>query len=166
MPSPAFIVCSEGGSIDRHTNMLSIFDIIEKLTFKVFDKPPQQSDVRLQEAQLAGMKPATIHSLRMTAVWRREEADIGKEFEFQTFIQIPGVAEPFIAGEGQFVFKTLLHRLIATFHHDMPPQSGKLIVTSAVRRVGDENWIRQEYLIPVERLESTNQPELPFSDGA
>jgi hypothetical protein len=165
MPSPVFIVCSEGGSIDRHTNMLSIFDVIEKLNFKLFDKPPSPDDTHVQKSQMAGMKPMTIHSLRMTAVWRRDEVDIGKEFEFRTLIQLPGVPEPVVAGEGQFVFKTLLHRMIAGFHHDLPQQSGKLIVTSAIREIGSNDWIEQKYVIPVERIESANQRQLPLSDG-
>jgi hypothetical protein len=164
MPSPVFIVCSEGGSIDRHTNMVSIFDVIEKITFKVFAKsseglPPPN----LQDA-LPGGKPASLNTLRVTAVWRRADDDENREFEFKTTVQFPGSSEQVLAGEGRFVFNTILYRIISTVYSDMPSQSGAIIVTSSVRRVGSAEWLDQQYVIPVERMDSSNQPRLPLSD--
>lgn len=146
--------------------MLSIFDVIEKLTFKMFDRPARMDDPKTHGLPFDGLKPATIHSIRMTAVWRRDEPDVGKEFDFRTLIHLPGVSEPYVAGEGKFVFKTELYRVIAGFHHDLPQQSGRIVVNSSIRESGTDDWHSQEYVIPVEKLESANQPELPLSDGA
>lgn len=161
MPSPVFIICSEGGSIDRHTNMVSIFDVIEKITFKVVPKqseglpPPNLLDA------LPGGKPAALNTLRVTAVWRRANEDADGEFEFKTTVQLPGSREEVLAGEGRFIFNTILYRIISTIYSDMPSQSGAIVVTNSVRRTGSAEWFRQQYTIPVERIESANQPDLP-----
>src|SRR4051812_27635414 len=135
MPSPVFIVCSEGGSIDRHTNMLSIFDVIERIRF--YATPVTQlSDAVKQGVHLAGQeqtKPAAFNAIRMVAVWRQEQGDAGQEFEFRTLFHVPGMKDPIVAGEGRFVFKTTLHRLLATLYSEMPAQSGDLVVASEIK---------------------------------
>jgi hypothetical protein len=107
-------------------------------------------------------KPAVFTALRMSAVWSQSEADASEEFEYRTVVEVPGVSEPFVAGSGTFIFRTKLYRIIAGIFTDMPRQSGRLIVTSSIRRVGTEDWVSQEYVIQVERIEpGANQPNLP-----
>jgi hypothetical protein len=163
MPVPVFIVCSEGGSIDRHTNMLSIFDVIEKITFKIMQPTDARPGDGSPQPPLHG-RPTSVNTLRMTAVWRQITGDEGHGFEFKTTVRMPGNDQELSAGEGEFIFKTMLYRVISTFYSDLPTQSGEIVVRNAIRRLPDGEWIHQEYAIPVERLEpSANQPMLPLS---
>lgn len=162
MPVPVFIICSESGSIDRHTNELSIFNVCEQL---VFQRIELTNDPRPETVPPDGRERRLVaNSIRMTAYWRRSEDDTGRECEFRTTIQMPGMSAPIVAGEGRFVFKSYFHRLIATINTDLPPESGQIVVSNSVRWAEDGQWIEQRYVIPVERLEvSANQPQLPLS---
>ena len=162
MPSPVFIICSEGGSIDRHTNSLSIYDVIDKIAFRVVD--PRDSGKQDGPAKVEG-RLVSVNSLRMTAVWRQSAGDEGQVFEFKTVIRMPG-ADEIVAGKGELVFKTPLHRVLSTFQSEMPKQSGEISVKSLIRRLPDGEWIQQEYVIPVERIDpGAKQPKLPMTDG-
>lgn len=167
MPSPVLIVCSEGGSVDRHTNQLSIFDVIEKLTFRQLEPGDvaTSTDGRSSISEMSfGGRLTAINAMRVTTVWKRSECDKDREFEFKTTLMMPGAGEAVVISEGRFVFKSLLHRLVAQLFTDMPNQSGNIVVKSLIRPVGDADWISQEYVIPVERIElCANQPNLPLS---
>ena len=120
----------------------------------------------LEDAYREQAAGRAISQLRMDTEFPIESNDQVKEFEFKTIVTIPGFPEPINAGEGRFVFKSMLHRIIATVDSDMPSQSGDITVTSSIRRVGREHWISQQYRIPVERIDpGANQPKLPMSDG-
>ena len=163
MPSPVFIVCSEGGSVDRHTNQLSIFDVVEKLTFRRIESPEPPPAGTAREIGLE-TKPMSINVLRMTAYWRRDDGDTGAEFDFKTTLKMPGVAEEITAGEGRFLFKTELHRLLSTMYTNMPDHSGEIVVRNSIRRAGTNDWLSQQYVIPVERIDgSANQTTIPLS---
>lgn len=160
MPLPVFIICSEGGSIDRHTNQLSIFDVIEKITFRPV--LPAQDGSRQVEVD-AGSRPLAFNSLRMTALWRQLEGDAGREFDFKTTVLVPGSANEIMAGQGRIVFKTPLHRIVANYIGDFPQQSGDIVVRTSIKPVESNDWITQEYVIPVERLDDANQKNLALS---
>jgi hypothetical protein len=152
MPSPVFIVCSEGGSIDRHTNQLSIFDVIERLTFARANPTNPAADGNPTIAALGGARPMVFHSMRMAACWRREEGEEAAEFEYKTTLEMPG-AEPLVVAEGVISFKSEWHRFVSTMHTDMPTQSGQMVITNSLRPAGNGTWISQRYVIPVEKVE-------------
>ena len=166
MPLPVFIICSEGGSVDRYTNQLSIYDVIEKITLEpMLEARPSESSGTFLEMQPGGRQTA-FNSIRMVALWRQAPGDEGQELEFKTSLRIPGEQDEVILGQGRFVYKTTLHRLIATMHTGLPVRSGEIVVTSSVRRP-EQEWTTQEYRIPVEvREDNPNQGRLPWDQAA
>ncbi len=152
MPKPVYIICAEGVTEDKRTNLLSFFNIVEKLIAEPLSEK--------------GEKPSKspIFQLRTVAVWMREESDpVDQEFEAQLQLIMPPNDEIVTAPNiSRFRFKegSFLVRITLQFMGDPPIKgAGVLRVVCLVRPVGSEEWQRQEYPIIVQIKEAKPQEE-------
>lgn len=154
MPKPVYIICAEGVTEDRRTNLVSLFNVLEKLTATV--EPDGDNEEKVQRLPLL--------RFRALAVWMREESDpLDQEFEAKLQLIIPPDGEEItLPVRRRFKFKEggHLQRISLTFEGGPPMKGpGTLRVLSLVRAVGSEEWLRQEYPIFVEFKEAKLQEE-------
>lgn len=160
MPRPIYIICAENITVDRDTNLVSIFNVLEKI---------EVSGI-IQHADPKHRRVSRIHggSSKAVAVWARVQGDEGKKFEAQFEVSFPdGKAEssPILP----FVFEgpMLLHRFIMSLQMHPIQQSGKIRVENRVRRQGTDTWQSQAYEIFVESSvhDLTRKPDRPARVG-
>ena len=143
MARPLYMICSESGVIDRHSNTVSAFNIIESIQiFEVQNKDDLQS---------AGLREALpFLQLRVVATWISDEGDRDQEYHFETRLRLPGHDEWQVVHHGTFHWKTKNHRLISNIR-GLNVEQGTLLIVNRIRRTGEEgNWLTQQYEIGVE----------------
>jgi len=150
MPQGVYIICSESGAIDRRTNAISIFGVIDTIRFASVS---EVSDAK----NLPGVSKPWI-DIRTTAVWRCEEDELGEAYEHQTTFSIPGDEHKRIVGEGSFVFKTPLHRFVIDFGGPVFNQAGVIRIENRIRKLGDDDWQEMAYEIRVEKISLSEKP--------
>jgi len=143
---PVYIICGEGTSEDKTSNLVSIFHITEKITIA---HSIRSLDPTATSPTLTFMP---IVHFSVFAVWMKESGDEGRQFESQMAMDVPGKgitefeAKPFNIASSKF-----LQRF--RFQYDGPPffaGSGLLRFISRVREVGAENWMSQDYPIVID----------------
>jgi hypothetical protein len=145
MPKPIFILCSESQSQDRRSNLLSVFNIIERVEVKAQAKPTDEpKDVVLVE----------MLSFAVTAVWRRTEDDAdGDEYDSEMVLHLPGPEDKKLTKDtGPFTLGPLdkpLQRITLLVKMPMIKASGKLVAESRIRKKGTDDWLSQTYVLPV-----------------
>jgi hypothetical protein len=151
MPIPLYILCAESSAIDAQRNSLSVFNVIEQIQL-----------VKIEEGAQAlppGARP--VPTVRIIAVWGREENDVNQMFEGQIVIRIlPGQQEMVIGHIPPFSFPTSVGRLIGN-DAALPPTfhgPGWLQIECRLHRVGQEEWISQRCSI---RIEEASPPFAP-----
>lgn len=158
MPTPAYIICSRTGAIDRDADTVHCFEILE--TIKI-----RQTNV----AEMRTAKPDQMASFRVVAVWHRDETtdQPGQVFEAELAVRFPDregtIPELVAARYDNIEFATPIHRLLA---HRLTfaalPGPGLMLVESRIRRKGDTEWVsRQTFsamLIEVEGQSSGTCP--------
>ncbi len=152
MPRPVYIICSESGSEDAQTGLVSHYHVIEKLRVVDF--------AQLQRQGAAVLVPTNM--FRATAVWMRTEDDPPEqEFEFETAFYMPPDGEELVVQKGRFFFtpEKPLYRMMVSGQSSPLPAPGLLRVENRVRRVGAKEWIRQDFPIIVETIEPAQPPE-------
>lgn len=159
MAKPLYIICAESAVEDKRTNLLSLFNILEKFTAQV-------KVIRVKGDKII-RRP--LFRFRSVAVWMREESDPwDQEFEAQLQLILPP-DETEITGApemARFKFKEgrPLQRISMEFEGDPPFKGpGILRVISRIRPVGSEEWLQQEYPIIVEfeeaKPDEENEPQ-------
>jgi len=141
MPQPIYILCSEAGVRDAQTGLVSHFNVIEKLALRRL--PRNKSSAR----------PLVVASMpiRISAAWMRGEGDDpGQEYEHETLLIVPQDQQEFIVGSGRFRFRDLRHHIITNARHYLMPGLGMIRVVNRIRKVGDLDWLSQEYPILAE----------------
>lgn len=163
MPKPVFVVCAVDGSVDRFTNRLSLFNILENIVIQ--EVPGNLPDV----VQLPPLK------FKAVAVWAAEEVDAGKELEHELLIDSK-MAGPKQLALMPFAFSSRLHRFYIsvgvgiTATKQQPdqsnkkdviirPEGGMLHIISRVRYAGSDKWFSQEYELPIERVQIQPAPK-------
>jgi len=140
---PLYIICSETSVQDKESNLLTLCNVIEKLTITGPSSPGMDSQRPI----------VPILRLHATAVWIREEGDEGREFEARFTITPPG-QPPIDLPLTKFKIPSPAHLQRLRFVYDGPPfftAGGVLTITSQVRPAGsDSPWRSQAYVIPVE----------------
>jgi len=135
-----YLVCSESGVIDRYSNSVSAFNIIEAVQIYAEGAP---------EANDTPGVPSLPHlSLRVTATWISDEDDRKHEHEHETraFSDAKGWK---VLHSGKFRWTTKNHRF--TVHvQKFAPEPGVCVIQHAIRRVGESDWHTQQYEIEVE----------------
>ncbi|MCH8152103.1 MAG: hypothetical protein IH830_06995 [Planctomycetes bacterium] len=152
MPKPVYIVCCESSVEDSRSNLLSFFNVLEKIVIK----RTQRGDET--KMGLSKLKFCTV------AVWTRDESDApDQEYEAQFAIHAP-------PGGVEIVTKELkrfriqedkqLQRLTLNFVGDPPIKGpGVIRVESRVRAVGTDEWISQDYPIFAEVIGAEGEAE-------
>ncbi len=159
MPIPAYIICSESGSIDRskqNADRVSYFDIHEVI------------NIRRVTSHDAQGKPTDIGRpfiARIVASWIRlpdESADVIYEGQMVGRLVDPSGprGESVIFDFGKFTLKHIAHRLLIP-EMRMPsfPGPGILEIECRIRPVGEKGWpFRQTY--PIVLVEDTSAEPL------
>jgi hypothetical protein len=146
MPEPHYIICALSKSVDRETNNLSFFNVIEGITVTLQEKPSGEHG------------PSLIHiegdASRFTAVatWMRTANDANEDrFDWKMEFVRPDRETTAVNGEFSFG-KNRFYRINVIMQMVWPaPESGTLVVSCSIRPSdGDEeSWITQSYKIPV-----------------
>jgi hypothetical protein len=150
MAEPVYIICSEAGSIDHITNVVSIFSVLDRIIFV------QVKDAEEAKKLPAGGKPWL--AIRMTSTWRRSDDEEGVAFDHQTTFSLPGEEQKRIISEGSFVFHGMLHRFVLDFGGPMINREGVIRVENRIRKLGDESWQEMAYEIRVEKMSLSEHP--------
>jgi hypothetical protein len=139
MPRPLYIVCSESGSEDKETGVLSLYNVIDKLQI---NKGPPSSKIT----------NAPLTQIRITSVWMQEDGDDEREFEFEVVFRPPHEQTSKVA-HGTFSFTMPLFRMtVKIFGLPYIKGDGIFWIESRVRKVGTLGWKLQEYPIFIEQL--------------
>lgn len=105
MPIPAYIVLSESGAIDSHTNRTSMFDFIEVLQVK------KTGDAQQQQSQKAPQQSPKAKTYRLVASWMKEESDSpDDEFDMEIVCLAPDGAKLMHTETDRFKFVLSSHR--------------------------------------------------------
>lgn len=144
MPTPVYIICAESGVQDKERNLVSIFNVLEKMTVQVQIVPAGHKPSR----------PQQILSLRLwvIAVWRGEPGDEKDEFETEFRLVLPDgkVRQPTTSKTFRFDPVRDLRRFILRMEFADAPPEGVMRIQNRLRKVGTDQWFTQEYLVPVE----------------
>jgi hypothetical protein len=155
MAKPVFIICSRGGSEDRLSGNLSLFEVIERMRFT------RQPNTILSSAV----------QMRVTSAWRRDAQDVGLPFDSECAFQMEGVDGEVVIGRQSFSFSPDIpnQRLSINLSGGLPIQPtqerGLMRVISRIRPVGREEWQSQEYSIIVEEFSAAELAEMIASFG-
>jgi hypothetical protein len=152
MPRPVYILCSESGSQDLTTGLLSHFQVIETLNISAVPFPA------------AGVVVVPALMFRATAVWMRNADDLPEqEYEYETAFYFPPEGAEQVVQQGKFIFEAdkPLYRMIVIGQG--PPLSGPGLfrIENRIRKVGQAEWLRQDYHIPIVAI-----PQPPPAVGA
>ena len=139
MPLPAYFVCSEGISVDRDANKITLFSVSESMQII-----PTELLAQLQQSAHQIIPPAT---LRIVSVWMREDSDIPEtQYEHQFVFHFPKTEE-IVLGQTPFTFTTArFHRLLSPpLFIPGFPGPGILKVEARIRKTGEPNWIGRQF---------------------
>ena len=142
MPRPVLIVCAESGAVDKLTNRLSVFDVVEKVNFQRLENP-------VPTAILPKFK------MQVIAVWMRQDNDSDDDqFESEFVIVTPAHQQEASVIRMMFSFAPgkQLFRGIAVMDSPLPIDgAGRMEILNRVRKAGsNEGWITQSYPIFIE----------------
>ena len=144
MIAPRYMICSEGRLVDRETGLVSHINVIDRLLIPGVAIPPGQA----------------IPFIRffVSATWSAEEADMGRNCEWEFLVSFPGDSKPRTMASGQFQF-TLPFQCFDVLFQTLPGdasqaqvklQTGAIRFTSRVRLVDTDEWLSQDCAVSVE----------------
>jgi hypothetical protein len=150
MPKAVYILCSESGSEDKTTNVVSHFNVIEQIEIRELARPP--GSVPFVQAL----------SCRITAVWAKAESDEpSQEYEFRFSLYLPPEGNELPIGSGTFSLEKPRFRAMGFVAGLVFPGTGTFRVECKIRPIGggEDSWITQSYEIPVIhiKLEASDQ---------
>jgi hypothetical protein len=149
MPKPAYIVCSQSQSLDQHTNLLSVFHLIEG-----FDLIPAVVD----PAEMMS-KPTTQSFIQfvVNAAWMQTDGDQGQEYYYEVIMRSPEEEDRIIASD-PFVFTKLYQRFSVVVRKSTPwMSSGLCRIENRIRHKDSDQWLSQEYFFPVTVRDQTQE---------
>jgi len=164
MPRPVYILFCDSGSVDNHTNRVSLFNVIE--IFKVLLNPTEGAEDQVKSTIEAGTRISSKlgGGQRVTAVWMREDGDTPDAvFETQLTCLAPDGTSLFSSPMLTFSFKTWFQRFdVYSLHIPGFPSLGVYAIESRVRRVGEQEWQwRQSFPFVVEEFKPAPTKSLP-----
>lgn len=155
MARPVYMICSESGSEDKQTGLVSHFTVIEKIQFR----PIETANLA---ANLAPGQPIAVPqpSFWVTALWMRGSDDNAEDwFDYSIIVHSPE-KEPILRASGKFQFTKELHRFSVRTELTFAAQNpGMMLVQSQIRKVGESDWLNQEYPILVDRIDPEKLPK-------
>jgi hypothetical protein len=146
MPKPYYMLCSQSGSIDRESGLISHFAVIERIQFQ-----PAPEDLKNSDKPVVGM----FLPMLITATWTRDEHDKDSDvFEFEMGLSRPGESEEKVIHKGEFRFEKLHYRIAVSAQFGPPAKakSGNWVFESRIRCIGSKLWLRQQFPICAEVL--------------
>jgi hypothetical protein len=144
MPKPVYILCADNVSIDKATNLVSVFSILERIHVEKGPSDPKRM-------------PNMPLRLKSIAVWRREESDPAV-FDIATSLLISGKEVTSLRGTLKFEDGKPLARTIADLVL-MPPddQRGSIAVRQCLINPSTGDSVSQEYVIDTEFVDRTEE---------
>ena len=153
MARPVYIICAESVAADQQTNLVSAFQLIERISLR--ETPTTHPEVR----------PLAHFRCKVVAVWMKEPGDEDKEFEHEIVFPITRDGKEASHKTDTFSFpsETLFQRFLVTVVGiPYAGETGVIEIVSRLRAVGDNEWKTQSYplLVEVEELrEITDQDD-------
>ncbi|SRR6266542_3812337 len=151
MPQAMYIICSEYACIDKDSNFVSCFKILE--------------NARLERVEAPG---AYGWMMFVVACWMREDADLGQTFEGEITVTPPWQPNPVVTSRFvPFTFPTPIYRMyspqliVPQVPDGIPLRSGLMRVEARIRRQGTDEWLRQSHLIRIDVPVEEAHPEIP-----
>jgi hypothetical protein len=150
MPLPVYILCATSLAVDKETNFVSYFNVVEKIEIR-----------KMEPAQHDSSRPVVVKasSLEIMAVWMKEQDDTpDRLFEVEFAALFPNRPEEFILGLVKITFSDPLYRIrVKDLHLAQFWGPGILKIEARIRPAGAEAWTnRQSYPIILE--DKTEQP--------
>ncbi len=149
MPKPVYILCSESGSEDRTTSLLSHFKVLEHIEARELPRPPAGHPVAISSL-----------SFQIVAVWEKTAEDAeGEEYESVTSICLPPENNEIIVATGKFDFpgSKRRYRSIVNVSGVVISSPGTLRVRDKIRacRGTNQEWLVQAYDVSVDYVPSS-----------
>ena len=146
MARPLYIICAESMSLDQNTNLVSLFHVLEGFTVQ-FETTPKTDGQSKSDTLPVNVASPKFYSC---AVWMKDANDGPEdEYEYETVATSPG-GEELTVNAGSFSFTKTFYRIQMGFVLAKPfQQSGDFVVCSKIRRKGTDEWLVQEYPIPI-----------------
>jgi hypothetical protein len=152
MARPLFLICSESGAVDKATNSVSAFNIIETIQLFAPILSTEQPGA-IEQPEDAPAVPKPIMPVRIVATWIGDDDDMGKEFEHETKIRRSNNPEWSSLYKGTFTWKTRNQRFTINIGGlILNPDSRLILIESSIRPTGsnERSWLTQKYEIVVE----------------
>ena len=144
MASPSYILLCKSTSIDKDTNDVSVFNIVEKI--HITPVPPEQT----------GRRTVILwQPLKLIVEWLMGlEDDVKDDFDFEFYVTINDKTDQLpIKGTFRFEAEKPRHRFIITFplpfHFDKYAK-GIMVFESRVKKTVASEWLRQSYSVLTE----------------
>jgi hypothetical protein len=157
MARPVYIVFAQAYSMDKDTDLLSVFQIVESIQIAPVPEP--------QEGEKAVF--VRWQQFRMVAAWMIEPEKGDRyedEYEFEFRLHTPDGATH-LGGRGTFSFAAPeprpVHRFPAHFDNPLPlPGPGPMRIEHRIRKAGAGEWLSQDYPVIVTEVPklTTNGP--------
>ena len=140
MPKCYLLALVGGSSLDRHSNNVTLFNLVEQLNFPK-DRPPP---------------PGAVMPLEVHAYFQLDEAELNQRFQVRFSMVAPSGLETLTDA---FSYRSSTPRYrTRTVGLPVPPVSGSYELRVDTRRGDDDNWVRQSATWPLIVAETEPRP--------
>ncbi len=153
MPNPVYMLCCLSGAVDKNSNQISHFNVVEQLQLNIAHRPAEESE---------GVFIGTPLRFQIVATWARGPTDDPNDrYEAELSLERPEDKTPQIMQKSEFRFEKRSHRFLVNFVLVPRPEakSGVFRFESRIRKKGGRKWLRQEYSIPFEVMMAGDTPQ-------
>jgi hypothetical protein len=159
MARPVYVLFAESGSVDQHTNKVSMFDILESIdVLKAAEITGKSEDISQTPNPVIVRK---TNPYRLVATWMREDGEADDDlFETEVVCETPNGARLFHTPVFPFSFgDKQLHRLYIP-EVDLPgfTELGSHVIEARLRRAGQEEWPWRQHFPFLVREKPKAQP--------
>ena len=156
MARPVYILCSESGSEDKATSLISHFQVVDQIELR-----------EMPQLTTPGA-PVVIAMIRLhaTAVWEADpDVDIGRNFRFENCIYLPPDGRKIPANNGMFTFEKSRYRFTINVLGMVLSEPGSLVVESKICPEGSDDWLTQSYSISVVKVPAEDKAGESNTEG-
>ena len=154
MPKPLYILCSQSGSEDKLTGLMSHFSVLEQIEVR----PPQPAlDGAIHIVGSVNMQVVSSVDFQVVAMWRKTSMDDPEQpFQFILSLFLPPNNEVLELLNGTFMFEKPRFRATAIVQGLILRSPGILRAECRVRKLDDNDdaWIVQEFDVDVMEVKS------------
>ena len=144
MPKPLYILCSESGSEDRTTGLVSFFNVLDQLELR---EPAKRPD--------GGPPVAGTLDFQVVALWARTSEDAPEQqFQFALSLSLPQHDKALDLGSGIFMFEKPRFRAMAFVRYLDIRAPGVMRAECRIKRLSDadESWLAQSYEVEITQV--------------